>query len=228
MVTTYITVSGFRCLGNVPYVNRSSEKPRIFVANLPLYHAGRIEGIWVDATQTVDEMSSQIEHFLSQWPEEAQSYFIDNYQGFYGLHIEFQEDLKDIHQKALLIAKYGELGAELIAHYERHLHPQEVEIYGTTPLEAAKDAIECRYQGVYKSHLAYATQFFNALCSEMPEKMRFYINYKDFEAAIFNWHFYSIEMAGKTHVFFEHLGDPDFKKCLDDFLEINTASIPLA
>ncbi len=214
MVTIYTTVSGFRYLGNITHFNTNNEQPEIFVACLDSYDNGKVYGLWINARQEIEEIKRQISsmlsgsHYLDPDAEPgARMYAIHSHKGFYDLQLDVHADIEDIRAQALFIARHGELGAKLIVHYE-----------GT--LEAAEEVINERYQGEYESQLEYATQLFDKLyVNTIPEHLRFCIDYEAFKRTIFWHYFFSIELEGKTHVFFEYLGDWDFKQCLDDFLK---------
>ena len=211
MVTIYTNVSGFRYLDNIPHFNTNNERPKIFIACLSAYKNNKIHGVWVDATQTVKEIERQISGMVCWSPyltmHNTTFYAIHAHEGFYNLKLDVNASIEYIHTQASFIAKHGELGAKLIAHYE-----------GT--VEAAEEVINYRYQGEYKSQLEYATQLFDKLyLNSIPENIHFCIDYEAFKTAIFEHYFFSIELEGKTHVFFEYLGDWDFRHSLDDFLK---------
>lgn len=214
MVTIYTNVSGFRYLDNVPHFNTNNEQPRIFVACLDSYDNGKVYGLWINARQEIEEIKRQISimlsgsHYLEPDAEPLpRMYAIHGQEGFYDLQLDVHADIEYIRAQALFIAKHGELGTKLIAHYE-----------GT--LEAAEEVINQRYQGEYESQLEYAIQLFDKLYLEaIPEHIQFCIDYESFKTTIFNHYFFSIELEGKTHVFFEYLGDWDFRHSLDDFLK---------
>jgi len=210
MVTTYTTVSGFRCLSNTRHFNTRNEQPKIYVVCLSASQNNKAYGIWINATQSVKEINQQIDYMLchSPYPNPGatRSYAIRCYEGFYNLNFDLNARIEDIQTQAVFIAKHGELGAKLIDYYE-----------GT--LDAAEELINEGYQGAYESELEYATQLFNTLYLQgVPEHVRSYIDYEAVKTAIFWHYFFSIELDNKTHVFFEHLGDPEFKQCLEHFL----------
>jgi antirestriction protein len=211
MVTLYTTPSGVRCLGNTIHSNTHYERPKIFAACLSAYNNNKVHGLWVDATQPVAEIKQQISNMLCWSPYlnlgATTFYAIHCQEGFYNLKLDVNAPIEDIQPQALFIAKHGELGAKLIAHYKGKL-------------ENAEDVINQRYQGEYNSQLDYATQLFNMLyLPTLPEHTRFCINYKAFKSAIFLHYFFSIAVNGKVHVFFDNLGDPNFKECLEYFLK---------
>jgi antirestriction protein len=222
MVTIYTTVSGLRYLDNIPHFHTNDEQPKIFVACLDSYHNGKVYGLWINATQEIEAIKQQISimlsgsHYLEPDAYPApRMYAIHAQEGFYNLQLDVHANIEDMRAQALFIAKHGELGAKLIAHYE-----------GT--LEAAEEVINQRYQGEYKNPLEYATQLFNKLyLNTIPEHIQFCIDYEAFKKTIFHHYFFSIELSGKTHVFFEYLGDWDFKHSLDDFLKPYRCTFPI-
>jgi len=219
MVATYTTVSGFLCLRNATHFITSNEKPKIYAACLSAYKKNKVHGVWVDATQSVKEIELQVSKMVCWSPyltmHNTTFYAIHCHEGFYNLKLDINADIEYIRAQALFIAKHGELGAKLIAHYE-----------GT--VEAAEEVINQRYQGEYNSQLEYATQLFDKLyLNTIPEHIQFCVDYEAFKTAIFEHYFFSIELKGMTHVFFEYLGDWDFRQCLDDFLKPYKCTLPI-
>ena len=222
MVTIHTNVSDFRYLDNIPHFNANNEQPRIFVACVDSYHNRKVYGVWLNAMQEIEAIKQQISimlsgsHYLEPDVYRApRMYAIHAQEGFYDLQLNVHADIEYIRAQALFIAKHGELGAKLINHYE-----------GT--LEAAEEVINQRYQGEYKSQLEYATQLFDKLyLNTIPEHIQFCINYESFKKTIFNHYFFSIGLEGKTHVFFEYLGDWDCRQGLDDFLKPYRCTLPI-
>ena len=222
MVTIHTNVSDFRYLDNIPHFNANNEQPRIFVACVDSYHNRKVYGFWLNAMQEREAIKQQISimlsgsHYLEPDVYRApRMYAIHAQEGFYDLQLNVHADIEYIRAQALFIAKHGELGAKLINHYEGML-------------EAAEKVINQRYQGEYKSQLEYATQLFDKLyLNTIPEHIQFCINYESFKKTIFNHYFFSIGLEGKTHVFFEYLGDWDCRQGLDDFLKPYRCTLPI-
>lgn len=54
-----------------------SEEIRIYVADLAACHNGKLHGVWIDATQELDDIRDQINVMLAESPEEfAEEYAI--------------------------------------------------------------------------------------------------------------------------------------------------------
>ena len=49
-----------------------SEEIRIYVACLAAYNNGRLHGVWIDATDDIDDIQDQINEMLESSPEEEQ------------------------------------------------------------------------------------------------------------------------------------------------------------
>lgn len=157
------------------------------------YNAGRSHGVWIDATEEVEEILEQISSMLSESPEPgAEEYAIHAHEGFYGLKIEAHAGIEEIHEQALFVSEHGELGAKLLTYY-----------YGD--LEYAKETLEDYYHGEYESELDYATAFFDeCYLDAVPETIRYYIDYDSFKTDIFIDDCFSVEVAGKSHIFVRH------------------------
>ena len=61
---------------------------RIYVADLAAYNSGVLHGVWIDATQEVDEIQAQINKLFKTSPVEyAEEFAIHDYEGFGSLSI---------------------------------------------------------------------------------------------------------------------------------------------
>jgi antirestriction protein len=104
--------------------------PRIYVASLSDYDAGRHFGCWMDATD-VDAMREQIAEMLAHSPEpDAEQWAIHDHDGFSGIEIDTFEELDVVAEAARLIEDYGELAARVLAH-----------VGGLSHVEAARAAL---------------------------------------------------------------------------------------
>lgn len=62
---------------------------QIYVACLAAYNNGILHGAWMDATQSADEIRSEIAAMLAKSPiPHAEGYAIHDYEGFEGIRIE--------------------------------------------------------------------------------------------------------------------------------------------
>lgn len=169
----------------------SEDQPQIYVACLASYNNGIRHGIWLDATCDNDTIEAQIKQLLatSTIPG-AEAVVIHDYKGFGSLHIEQDESIEEVQEKALFIVEHGVLGAAVLAYHQGNLE------YATNTLE--------EYIGEYESELDYATELFDELyLPEIPEHVRNYITceYEDFQRDIFIDDYFSLDVSGHCHVF---------------------------
>src|SRR5581483_3902347 len=62
--------------------------PRIYVASLADYNAGRLHGVWIDAAQEPDDLQLHINAMLARSTEPiAEEWAIHDFEGFNGLHL---------------------------------------------------------------------------------------------------------------------------------------------
>jgi antirestriction protein len=177
---------------NTTRADSFDSQPQIYVICLASYKNYEWHGVWIDATQEVEEISKQISIMLSNSPVPgAEEYIIHNDIGFQGLEIEEDASIEDVHEKAMFILEHGELGAKLLNYYRGHLG-------------YAEEAMES-YLGDYDNELDYAAEFFNECYLEkVPETVRYYIDYESFKKDIFIDYCFSIKVGGKCHIFSRH------------------------
>ena len=164
---------------------------KIYVADLAAYNAGYLHGIWIDASQELDDIQEQVSNMLKASPVEmAEEYAIHDYEGFEGVKLSEWEGLESAHQLACFIEEHGKLGAELLNIYE---------------IEEAEKALEDGYHGCFTSLADYAEQF-TSDTSQVPEHLQHYI---DYERMARDWEMsgdiFTIETAyDEVHVFSNH------------------------
>lgn len=82
--------------------------PRIYVASLSDYNAGRLHGVWIDAADDLDEIWSQINAMLAASPEPgAEEFAIHDHDGFYLVNVHEYESIENVHLLAEGIARHG-------------------------------------------------------------------------------------------------------------------------
>jgi len=60
-----------------------SEEIRIYMACLAAYNNGKLHGVWIDATQDLDDIQDQVNEMLEFSPEEgAEAWAIHDYEGY--------------------------------------------------------------------------------------------------------------------------------------------------
>ena len=119
---------------------------RIYVADLAAYNNGKLHGVWIDATQELDNIWKAVNALLKASPEGfAEEYAIHDYEGFGCYRLSDYEGIESAHEIACFIEEFSDFGADLLAY--------------STDLEEAKRQAEESYQGCFKSLADYAEDF---------------------------------------------------------------------
>lgn len=166
--------------------------PQIYVACLASYNNNTLYGCWVDADQDEDIMYEEIQHMLAKSTiTNAEEYAIHGYSDFGSLSLSENESLSTVHDIALFIKEHGELGAELIGYLG--------------DFDSAQDTLENNYHGQHDSELSYAIDLFDdCYIHDVPENIRYYIDYEAFRRDLFMSDYYSITIDGNVHIFSNH------------------------
>jgi len=165
---------------------------KIYVADLAAYNNGHLHGVWIDATQDIEDISDQVNAMLAASPVEgAEEYAIHDYEGFGSYDLGEYAGLEKAHEIALFIEEYPDFGSALLSHF------------GSLD-DAAKAAKDC-YCGSHGSLADYAQEITEET-TEVPEALRFYIDYekmgRDMELS---GDVFSIETGfQEVHIFWNH------------------------
>jgi antirestriction protein len=168
--------------------------PRIYVASLADYNAGRLLGLWIDADQEAEAIDEEIRAMLATSPEFiAEEWAIHDHEGFGSWSPREFESIETVATVARLIGEHGKVFAELLNHFGGDL-------------KEAKSYMEDGYRGEYESLADYAeTNIYDLYTSEMnriPDEVRFAIDWEvvarecELGGAIF-----TVEVGNKVHVF---------------------------
>ena len=168
------------------------EEIRIYVACLAAYNSGYLHGVWIDATEGVDDIQEQINSMLESSPvEDAEEYAIHDFEGYGSYRLSEYEGIESAHEIACFIEEHGEIAAELISYF--------------STLEEAQKAIEENYAGCYKSVADFAEELTEDT-TQIPESLARYIDY--------NAMAYDLEVGGdiytietgfeEVHIFWNH------------------------
>jgi antirestriction protein len=124
--------------------------PRIYVASLSDYNAGRLHGTWIDASLAPDEMHDAITGMLQASPTDvrAEEWAIHDFEGFNGLHLGEWEDLGHVSKVANGIKEHG----LAYAHWATLVSTDE-----------ELDQFEERYLGQWPSRTEYASDVLDDL-----------------------------------------------------------------
>ena len=144
-----------------------SDTPRIYVACLAAYNAGRLHGEWIDVTDA-DTMQAEIQAMLSASPAPlAEEWAIHDYDGFHGLDLSESEDLDTLVSLAEFLEEHGEIGARFLS--------QEGLV--DDPEEGARQ-FEDRHRGEYRSLEDFAEESLSDLLNDVPESVRMYFDFE--------------------------------------------------
>jgi len=141
-----------------------SEEIRIYVACLAAYNNGKLHGVWIDATDDIDDIQDQINEMLESSPEvDAEEWAIHDYEGYGSYRLSEYEGIESAHEIACFIEEHGEVGAELLSHF--------------STIDEAKKAMEENYAGCHESVADFAEEL-TTDTTEIPESLAFYIDYE--------------------------------------------------
>jgi antirestriction protein len=141
--------------------------PRIYVASLSDYNAGRLHGVWLDAAQEVDDLHAGIQEMLAASAEPgAEEWAIHDCEGFWPLELSEHEPLAFISDVAAGIAEHGEAFAAFAELAERE--PDRLSLF------------EQLYKGEWESLDAYAAHLLEdmgveAHLAQLPEWVQRYV-----------------------------------------------------
>jgi antirestriction protein len=142
-----------------------SEDIKIYVADLAAYNNGKLHGVWIDATQELDDIQDQINEMLENSPEElAEEWAIHDYEGFESANLSEYASFETVCELADFITEHGELGAKLMSHFG-------------DDLAEARAAFE-DYAGEYRSAADFAESLHEDTGTEIPESLRYYIDWQ--------------------------------------------------
>jgi len=83
-------------------------RPRIYVAGLSDYNAGRLHGVWLEAAQEAEELQAGITAMLETSPKPvAEEWAIHDHEGFGRMHLGEYESLETVSTVALGIVEHG-------------------------------------------------------------------------------------------------------------------------
>lgn len=142
--------------------------PRIYVASLSDYNAGRLLGRWVEADQPPDDIHQAIQEMLAESRDRtAEEWAIHDYEGFGPLHLSEYESIDHVAIIGQGIAEHG----MAFAAWAAQINPTEWEI--------ELDEFDEHYLGQWNSVEEYAEQLLDDMGIDVdeigPEMLRPYI-----------------------------------------------------
>lgn len=95
-----------------------ADPPRIYVASLSDYNAGRLHGTWLDAAAEPADIHAGITAMLADSPEpHAEEYAIHDHEGFGPWHLGEYESIDTVSEVARGIEEHGTAFAAWTAHH---------------------------------------------------------------------------------------------------------------
>ncbi len=145
--------------------------PRVYVACLASYNAGILHGKWVEVTSSEEELLNEIKNVLNSSTEEgAEEWAFHDHEYFEPFNVEEYTSTKTLCEYASVLLSLDQYDLEAFQKFEGDLNGKADEI-----LENFHES----YMGSHESEEEYAEYLFNE-CYEIPEKARYYIDYKSF------------------------------------------------
>ncbi len=140
-----------------------SDEIRIYVACLAAYNNGYLHGVWIDATQDLDDIQAAVSAMLASSPiPAAEEYAIHDFEGFGAYRLSEYAGLEAAHAAACFIDEHPDYGAALLAH--------------VGDVEEAERIAEEDYCGCYASLADYAEEL-TEQSGPVPEHLALYIDY---------------------------------------------------
>ncbi|AWN73390.1 antirestriction protein ArdA [Legionella anisa] len=164
------------------------DTPSIYVACLASYNNAILHGVWIDATQSEDDIMKEIWEMLDNSTEpNAEEYAIHDYEGFGSIKIHEYEGIHNIVEYASFIQEHAELGLALLRDYS---------------IDDAQTMLKDHYQGCYDSEVDFARQLFDdCYAHQMPDSLICYFDFDAFARDLFMSDYYSVETNGQTNIF---------------------------
>jgi antirestriction protein len=173
--------------------------PRIYVASLSDYNAGRLHGRWIDADQDAEAIHAEIAAMLAQSKEPiAEEWAIHDYEGFGGLSLGEYESIEKIAEVASLLEEHGGVFAAVVDNFG-----------GLSNIDEAKRCMEEGYRGAFKSLEDFAYDFVDECYSDslktLPDFIRGHIDYEGIARDMeLGGDVFTVEYDGEVHVFWSN------------------------
>lgn len=172
---------------------RTGATPRIYVASLADYNAGRLLGKWIDADQDDEAIHAEIQAMLALSPEPiAEEWAIHDREGFGAWCPREYESIDTVALVARWIASVGEVFGSLLYHLG--------------DLDDAIKYMSEAYRGAWDSLLDYVENFIDDIygheLKKLPDILRYHIDYEGIARDIeLSGDIFTIEVDAKVHVF---------------------------
>lgn len=144
-------------------------QPRIYVASLADYNAGRLHGVWLDADDELEDLHAGIDAMLANSIEDgAEEYAIHDFDGFGAFRVSEYDTIGVVSKIAQGIRDQG----AAFSHWADHV--------GTSDPDEL-DRFEDHYLGRWDSTEAFVEELIddfgiNRMLDEIPTPWRYYIH----------------------------------------------------
>lgn len=178
----------------------AAETPRIYVASLADYNAGRLHGCWIDADQTAEAIRDEIACMLKASKEPiAEEWAIHDYENFGDLGLSEYASIDHVAEVAYQISEHGPVFGSLVAY-----------LGGISSVEEAVRYMEEGYRGEFDSLTDYAEELigecYSDSLSSLPEFIRYHIDYEGIARDMeLGGDVFTLECEGRVHVFDAHI-----------------------
>lgn len=186
--------------GSAAVKTETPNRPRIYVASLADYNAGRLHGRWIDAAQPAADIHEAIQVMMNESPEAvAEDWAIHDYEHFGGLRLSEFEDIDHVAAVARGIVEHGPVFAGLVSHFG-----------GTSSVEEARRYMQEGYRGAFDRLADYAQELvedcYSDIISKLPDFIRYHIDYEAIADDMqINGDIFTINCDGRIHVFDSHI-----------------------
>jgi antirestriction protein len=179
-----------------PSSNAAKRVPRIYVASLSDYNAGRLHGVWLEATE-LRRVRSGVAAMLTASPGgNAEEYAIHDFEGFSRY---LPSEFADLGLVCAIGATIVEHGTVFTAYCEHVGFPTQ-----TSSVSTLVTGFTESYQGAYESLETWAEQHLEetGLLQPVPDWLRGYLDIESWaDDAELNGDVFAVEFEGKLHVF---------------------------
>lgn len=163
--------------------------PRIYVADLAAYNAGKLHGAWIDATLPPDEIQERIDAMLRAGSG-GEDWAIHDTEGFGDARVDELNDVEKISKIAEAIVEHGPVFAGVLAY--------------KGDVDDALEAMTESYQGEHDSlgDWAYDVAKDTGELDQIPERFQNYVDWERYgEEMDMSGDIFTVEVGNKVHVF---------------------------
>lgn len=179
--------------------NTSASTPRIYVASLADYNAGRLLGRWINADQPIEDIYAEVNEMLKESKELiAEEWAIHDYEHFGTLQLCEFSDLASIAELTSLMREHGPVIPELVSY-----------LGGLSELDQARHYMEYCHRGAFDSLADYAQDLIEDCYADslkaLPDFIRYHIDFDGIGRDIeLSGDIFTVVANGTLHVFDAH------------------------